>query len=913
VRGALVTFAAAVLAGLLAVAAPWAATSAAGAVRPGGGFPARSAPGGPGGQSYLDLGRKDCLGTARTTASKVWYTVAGGVLSDVYSPTTDNTNLETLQYLVTDGSTFTDLQTRDMTFTARALDGTGMACQVISTAKSGRYELVSDYITDPLRDSVIVHTRYVPLTWQARGYHVYVRYDASVNGNGGGGTQNGGADWATIDPATTALVSYDTHAVSSAPQRDYEVPLYGTLLADRPFLAASSGFTGTASDGLTQLDASHALTAIYQNAGDGNVEQTAQIDTTPGGEFTLALGYARTKAQSIRTARLSASTPFAVSYLRYLAGWLRYDAGLRRPPARFPGLSAAQTGKLDAQYWVSANVIKATADKQFPGAIVSSLADPWGQATSAASATNGLPDVDTNYRVIFERDFYETFTGFLADGDLATARQQTRFVFGKAELPDGSFPRDALLNGAPASDNYVLEPDEQAFPLIMAWESGLGGDRELYAGHVRPAADFLVAHGPVYGDERWEDQAGYSPSTIATEIAGLVAAGKIAQLNGDSQRAALYLATADHYQRSVQGWTVTTNGPYSHRPYFLRLSKTGDPNAAIVYNLGNGSIDADQRAVVDDGFLELARFGELAARAPVIANSLKAADSVLAAGTPSGPGYHRYGTRYESVNGVNVPVTGSADGYGDCYAPAPMHCPLTGRPWIPWFTGTGHVWPLLNGERGEQDLQTGDLPGASRQLAAMAGLADGAGMIPEQDWEDADVPASPYGSDPATASIGFTDGQATGSAGEITWAEAAYIRLARDIATGTLIDQPSIVRDRYLAHPPPAQAPLTITSPADGSQITTPAVTVTGTATPGATVVIAATLSPPGATQPNGTAHSSPVPTNLTQATADASGHYSASVPSPAGTWVITAATALPAATGFAQVTITSTGPPAHR
>ena len=342
---------------------------------------------------------------------------------------------------------------------------------------------------------------------------------------------------------------------------------------------------------------------------------------------------------------------------------------------------------------------------------------------------------------------------------------------------------------------------------------------------------------------------------------------------------------------AFQGWTVTTNGPYSSQPYFLRLSKTGDPDTPVVYNLGNGSISADQRAVVDDGFLELARFGEIPATAPVIRNSLKVADSVLETDTPSGPGYHRYGTRYESVNGTNIPVTGSTDGYGDCYAPDPMHCPLTGRPWIPWFTGTGHVWPLLNGERGEQDLQSGDPSAASQQLAAIANFADGVGIDSEQDWEDPGVPASPYGSDPTTASIGFTDGQGTGSAGEITWAEAQYVRLTRDIGTGTLIDQPSIVRNRYVARGAPGKAPLTITAPTSGTTVTTPTVTVTGTAAPGATVVIDSTLSPAGATAAGSTAHSAPVPTNITEVTAGRDGKFSASLPSTAGTWVITAAT----------------------
>ena len=168
-----------------------------------------------------------CHAAPRNTTSQVWYTVAAGVLSDVYYPTTDNTDVKTVQYIVTDGRTFTDLQTRDMTYTVRPLDGTGMACQVTSTAKSGAYRLVTDYITDPLRDSVVMHTTYVPLTPQARGYHVYVRYNALINGTGGGDSQNGGGS-ATVDSATTELVSYNTSTASSYAPRDYEVPVYGT-------------------------------------------------------------------------------------------------------------------------------------------------------------------------------------------------------------------------------------------------------------------------------------------------------------------------------------------------------------------------------------------------------------------------------------------------------------------------------------------------------------------------------------------------------------------------------------------------------------------------------------------------------------------------------------------------------------
>src|SRR5258705_13765884 len=115
---------------------------------------AAPAPDGPGALSHFDLARKDCVGTAANRGSKVWFTVAGGMLSDVYSPTVDNTNVETLQYLVTDGKTFTDLQSRDMTHSVRSLDKSGMACEVTARAKSGRYSIVTRYVTDPARDAV---------------------------------------------------------------------------------------------------------------------------------------------------------------------------------------------------------------------------------------------------------------------------------------------------------------------------------------------------------------------------------------------------------------------------------------------------------------------------------------------------------------------------------------------------------------------------------------------------------------------------------------------------------------------------------------------------------------------------------------------------------------------------------------
>src|SRR5712671_1145940 len=151
-----------------------------------GGWASHAASDGPGSLSHFDLARKDCLGTARNTTSKVWFTIANGVLSDVYYPTVDNTNVETLQYVVTDGSTFTDLQTRDTTYTVQPLNNRMLDCRVTTTAKSGKYRITTDYLTDPNRNTVVMDMKFVPLVGDLSNYKLYVLYDPTVNGNGGG-------------------------------------------------------------------------------------------------------------------------------------------------------------------------------------------------------------------------------------------------------------------------------------------------------------------------------------------------------------------------------------------------------------------------------------------------------------------------------------------------------------------------------------------------------------------------------------------------------------------------------------------------------------------------------------------------------------------------------------------------------
>src|SRR2546426_11481835 len=242
---------------------------------------------GPGALSHFDLARKDCLGTARNTTSKVWFTIANGVLSDVYYPTIDNTNVETLQYIVTDGSTFTDLQTRDTTYTVQSLskNSNALDCEVTTTAKSGKYRIVTDYLTDSNQNTLVMNVHFIPLVGTLSNYQLYVRYDPSINGNGGGGSGNGHGDTGTIDTTTghNVPIASDTLTTSNAINRTYAAPVYSALDTSTPFTQVSNGFAGQSSDGLVQLDTSHTLTTTYTQANDGNLVQTAQTNISQGG------------------------------------------------------------------------------------------------------------------------------------------------------------------------------------------------------------------------------------------------------------------------------------------------------------------------------------------------------------------------------------------------------------------------------------------------------------------------------------------------------------------------------------------------------------------------------------------------------------------------------------------------------
>jgi glucan 1,4-alpha-glucosidase len=857
------------LAGLVVAGALLAVPTAAGATSPPP-LPTNAATDGPGALSHFDLARKDCVGTARNHRSKVWFTVADGVLSDVYFPTNDTTNNETLQYIVTDGTSFTDLQTRNMTYTVQALDDRALSCRVTATARSGRYRIVTDYFTDPDRPTVVMKSRFEALKGHRDDYKLYVRFDPTLNGNGGGGggdNGNGGPDSGTLAARDghTVLVGSDPVTKTNAVNRDYAVPVFSALDASRPFLAVSNGFAGANSDGLKQLDDFHRLAATFGRADNGNLVQSARVDLGRDGAFSLVLGFGQSSGEAVATAQRSLRADLS----EYARGWHRYDARLVKP-RRPHGVSSHTWDSLLDQYYLSANYVKAAEDKTFRGAVAAALTSPWGQAISAGDKNNTYFG---SYREVFARDLYEAWTAVFLAGDHRTAKAMTRFLFQRQQLPDGSMPRNSLTNGKTAPDSFNTQLDECAYPLVMALAVGLTS-HSYYEDHIKPAADFVASHGPSFGPERWEEQGGFSPSTISAEIAGLVAGAIIADRNGDHASAQVWRGVADEFQRNLKTWTLTTNGPASAQPYFIRLSKTGDPNAAISYGLGNGQDQFDQRSIIDAGFLEYARLGVMSEHDADILRSLDVVDATIKRSTVNGDGFFRY----------------NHDGYGDRAS--------DGRPWAPSGQGNGHLWPVLSGERGQWELDTGDLSGAIKRLQSMNAMGFGVGLIPEQAWELPDLARAPFGTDPTVASIGFTNGEAAGSAAALTWSAGQFVRLMLDVSADRVLDRPFYTRNRYVRHTQ-GETPLTVTAPAD-NLLVNDSVSVAGTSTPGNRIVVAAT-----------NIDADVIDTTTQTTTAGPGGAFSATLPVAGGTIVVNVVATDPAtgATGREVRTVASTAP----
>ncbi len=674
------------------------------------------APGEPGIASAWTTGAKNGVGTSTTVDSKVWHTLGQGILNEVYYPQLDVPNVQDMQFVVSDGQGFTELERDATNHETRMADSRALEYQQVNTDEDGRYRITKTYVTDPQRSVVTMRVRFEVLS--GGPLQLYALYNPSLAGSGMGDT---GAT------ESGALVASDGDVASA-------------LVSSTGFDATTSGYSGTASDGYQDLADDHRLTNTYDRASQpGNLVQTARIPVENDTTFTLALGFGDDRGAARQAANASLETGFDAVESDYVGGWHEYLSSLNPTPE-----SVTSRG-LETQYNVAAMTLKAQEDKTHRGAFIASSSIPWGQAKNADECCTA------GYHLVWARDLYHTATASLALGDEAAANRALDYLLNVQQNEDGSFPQNTWLDGEPHWTS--LQMDEVALPIVLAWQLGRT-DAATWA-KLKKSAEFIVANGPATPQERWEEEGGYSPSTIAAEIAGLVTAADIARANGDTDAAEKYLSTADEWQRKVEEWTFTTTGPHGDGRYYERIDDDGNPNNGHELCINNGGGCHDERAIVDAGFLELVRLGVKPADDPEILASLPEVDDRLRVETPNGPGWYRY----------------NHDGYGETADGGPYE-----------GQGVGRLWPLLTGERGEYELAAGR--GAGKHLETMARMANEGHLIPEQVWD-------------RSSAHGFTFGEGTGSATPLAWSMSQFVRLAHNIDAGRNLETPSVVADRY--------------------------------------------------------------------------------------------------------------------
>ena len=679
---------------------------------------------------------KDAIGTAYSAGSTVWFTVSAGILNEAYYPTIDRPQIRDLQFLVTDGETFFHDERRHLDSVLEPLASDALGVRITNTDRAGRYRIVKEVIGDPHQPCILVRTRLEGDDAFLARLRVFALLAPHLEV---GGWENSGY---VADAAGCGILT--------AEKRGTWLAMGATV----PFVRRSCGYVGT-SDGWTDLAQDLRMDWEFDVAENGNVALVGELDTTSASEFTLGLAFGRSLHHAATTLSQSLGFPFSQHRERFLDQWSRASRHLT--PL---GPASGDGGRL---YHSSHALLLAHEDKTYPGAMIASLSIPWGEA-------KGDEDLG-GYHLVWTRDMVNSATGLLASGNSETPLRALIYL-ACSQQPDGGFHQNFWIDGQPYWMGIQL--DEVAFPILLAAklrEAGALRDFDPYPMVLR-AAGYLIERGPATRQERWEENAGYSPSTLASNIAALTCAAVFARERGDEATAAFLQQHADFLEAHVEAWTVTTEGtllPGVAR-HFVRITPVDpddprpdeDPNAGIlaIRNQPPGQRFAfPAKDVVDAGFLELVRYGIRKPGYPLVEDSLRVIDAVLKVDTPFGPCWRRY----------------NHDGYGQRD---------DGAPYVGW--GTGRAWPLLTGERGHYELAAGRDP--APYLHAIERFASAAGLLPEQIWDAPDLPE---------ARMLF--GRPTGSPMPLMWAHAEYIKLLRSTRDGEIFDRVPAVAERYQA------------------------------------------------------------------------------------------------------------------
>jgi glucoamylase len=699
----------------------------------------RNAPGAPGIEPRWTSSAKTGVGTALCNKSHVWFTLSHGILNEIYYPRIDQACVRDMGLIVTDGVDFFSEEKRGANSGVQWLADGVPAFRLVNTCREGRYHIEKQIVTDPHRNTVLHRVQFIAQQGALSDYHLHVLLAPHLGNYGRGNTA-----WMDELEGTPLLFA----------QRE------GTALAlacSVPWLKRSAGYVGS-SDGWQDLKAHKQMTWEYTRAENGNVALTAEIDLfTSRGDFVLALGFGNDFQEAARIAIASLRDGFDKAKNDYIAGWqewMKTHASLKKRKLSPGDLSL-----------ISLAVLRTHESKTTPGGLIASLSIPWG-------FSKGDNDLG-GYHLVWSRDMVETAGGLLAAGAHEDVRRALSYLQA-TQQPDGHWSQNMWLDGSVYWDG--IQMDETALPILLVdlahREKALAKTNVTkFWPMVKKAASYLARNGPVSPQDRWEEDPGYSPFTVAAEIAALLAAADLADLNHEAPVATYLREIADVWNSSIERWMYVTGTDWCRKfdvnGYYVRIApmETGEGVSRFhqKVHIKNVSAAEDTRRVshlVSPDALALVRFGLRAADDPRIRDTAKVIDALLKVETPSGPAWHRY----------------NDDGYGEHADGAPFD-----------GTGIGRGWPLLTGERAHYELLAGRVENAKRLQAALESFANEGGLISEQVWDAPDIPDH---------ELHF--GRPSGSAMPLVWAHAEYLKLRRSLRDGQVFDLPPQTVKRYL-------------------------------------------------------------------------------------------------------------------
>jgi glucoamylase len=696
------------------------------------------APGWPGLPARWTSSAKTGLGTSVSRESRVWFTLSHGILNEIYYPRVDHACTRDLGFIVTDGQTyFSEEKRHARSRTAQVAPGIP-AYTLHNTAVDGRYRIEKEVVTDPWRDVVLQRVRFVPLQGTLDDFRLYVLLAPHLANRGSGNTA-----WVGDYKGTPMLFARRNHSALA-------------LVSSAPWLARSAGFVG-ASDGWQELRAHKRLAHTYMRAENGNVAVTGEIDLrASNGTFVMARGVGPTAMEAGQHALISLIEDFDETLAEYVREWHAWHARL--------GEAVAPHARTNL-YRVSAAVLRTHESKRVEGGIIASLSIPWGFSK---------PDDDLGgYHLVWPRDLVEIAGGFIAIGAYQHVRRVLRYLQVTQES-DGHWSQNMWLDGGPYWQGVQM--DETALPILLVDLAARHGvldarERDALWPMVRRAAVFLARNGPVSRQDRWEEEPGYTPFTIATEIAARLVAADLAEAVSSLTAADYLRETADAWNASIDRWLYTSGTElaalHGLDGYYVRVAQ---PDLADAASPCEGFVPIKHRppdqasgpaaVMVSVDALAFVRFGLREPDDPRIANTVTVIDATLKVDTPQGPVWRRY----------------QGDGYGEHADGSAFD-----------GTGIGRGWPLLTGERAHYELAAGRVDVARQLASAMEKLAGESGLLPEQTWDSADIPERE-----------LLIGHPSGSAMPLVWAHAEYLKLRRSLADGEIFDRPPQTVERYL-------------------------------------------------------------------------------------------------------------------